>query len=84
MDIEFIKKQLAVASPGPWQWEEFNIEDEDAYECYLMADGASIYEGGAPVCADPLRNRANLQLIAAAPTVIADLVAEIERLRGHQ
>lgn len=85
-DLEQIKKQLAAASPGPWEWQEFNIEDDGAYECYLMApdtDGvmSSIYEGGAPVCAGPLRNRSNLQLIAAAPTVIAQLVAEVERLR---
>ncbi len=87
MDIERIKQQLEAASPGPWEWQEFNAEDEDEYECHLMAFGpdgtpSSIYEGGAPVCAEPLRNRANLQLIAAAPTVIAGLIAEIERLRA--
>lgn len=87
-DLTRIKKQLAAASPGPWEWAEFNIEDPDQYDCYLMrvdGDGIqwSIYEGGAPVCANELENRANLQLIAAAPTVIAALVAEIERLRAE-
>lgn len=78
MDLGAIKARLAAATPGPWRspW-----ESDDEYATFTGPDGAQVvdvtyYDGSRIVVSE-----ANAALIANAPTDLAALVAEVERLR---
>ena len=71
MNLEPIKARLAAATPGPWE------TDEEKCCVYSVDSGAVIAErlgSETSSCVDA-------DLIAHAPTDIAELVAEVERLR---
>ncbi len=75
---------LAEATPGPWRsrWEEIGegVEPED--EAVIVAPGGPVlgivwYDGP-----HVLVRHGDAALIAAAPCLLADLAAEVERLRA--
>ena len=84
LDLDAIKARLAAATPGPWTshgWEVDGADDEPAGERLIVADaktvvGLSYYDGDHITC-----SRVDADIIANAPTDIAALVAEVERLR---
>ena len=68
-----IRERWAKATPGPW------AHDRPPGEVYALSDGSEIIAdvyGGPDGRLEP-----NSAAIAAAPTDIADLLAEVERLR---
>lgn len=69
--IAEIKKMLEGISPAPW-WADFEPQD-----VIYIWDGAGNHV--AQMTAD---NVSNANLIAAAPTVIAELLQEVESLRA--
>ena len=76
LDLAPIKDRLAAAAPGPWQlvgddWGDARVLDGEGN---LLALGPY---GGAISAPDG-------RLIAGAPTDIAALIAEVERLRGAE
>ncbi len=72
--VERAKKLLDGTTPGPWHWTCGNGDDllTPSGQAILWNDADEPILGSSHDCA----------LIAAAPTIIAELVAEIERLRA--
>lgn len=73
LDLEPIKAMLAAATPGPWRSEKYGIYGP---EYGVISD---IYDWSE----DNPRNNEDMDLIAAAPTTIAALVAEVEANRAE-
>lgn len=74
LDLQPIKARLAAATPGPWE-----VESSETVDGSFIANMGPImivpyFQGMAPMMADA-------DLIAHAPTDLAALVAEVERLR---
>lgn len=89
IDIEAIKKRLAAATPGPWAecgqarggcicGHVFAVRGGDG-PCVATTD--TVNDDGMPYPDDDQR-KANAALIAHAPRDLADLLAEVERLRA--
>lgn len=72
LDLEPIKARIKAAMPGAW---EARHESHNLY-AYVVAPGAN-------VVARDVHNRANANLIAAAPSDLSSSVQEIERLRAE-
>lgn len=68
-ELAAIKRLLAEAAPGPWNWEQDRLYDN--FYIYTL-----------PNWDDVLDKEVNARLIAAAPTLIEKLVAEVERLQA--
>jgi hypothetical protein len=85
MDLQPIKEALKAATPGPWLPHEHQDTDE-----VFGVEVLSAHNGGTWPVADMQHDeghpdpygqiRANAHLIANAPTWLAQLVAEVERL----
>lgn len=78
LDLQPIKDRLAAATPGPWEREftEHIAEDmslDASYTSFIIGKGVSVGEMDMP---------ADCELVAHAPTDLAALVAEVERLRA--
>lgn len=87
-----IRARLARATPGPWRWAPYDggsihfltnqpAERDDPYRAPLPrihSDGSAWGEYSADIDVDG----PDAALIAAAPQDIADLLAEVERLRA--
>jgi hypothetical protein len=88
MDLQPIKEALKAATPGPWLPHEHQDTDE-----VFGVEVLSAHNGGTWPVADMQHDeghpdpygqiRANAHLIANAPTWLAQLVAEVERLRSE-
>lgn len=90
LDLEAVKQVLAAATPGSWEWSFCKTGHDEA-----IAEGKSgAYWDGSlrnefdpdqeilhVCCARHLMFNPNADLIANAPTWLAALVAEVERLR---
>lgn len=74
LDIEPIKARLAAATPGPWQTIVTVETDIGTEHLVTEADMDASCIGTSPQAADA-------DLIAHAPTDLAALIAEVERLR---
>lgn len=90
-EIEAIRERWQQAPPGPWRWDDqpdgvirvWLRDDPDApsagYEptiaCLMFPGDMETYEGADLRLADA---------IAAAPSDIAALLAEVDRLRGER
>ena len=76
------RELLAVATPGPW---EFATDEGAPVYVQLYATDDAVDEYDADVLSSDSRglliSEVNADLIAAAPTLLAELVAEVERLR---
>ena len=74
MNLEPIKTRLAAATPGPWgihrdvPSQVVTVEETPEGDQLLVVEGFDGYEA------------ADLELVANAPTDIAELVAEVERM----
>jgi hypothetical protein len=80
-DLEAIKARLAAATPGPWIYDEWYGTEDGGW----AAIGPH-HEAGEGECDEPdgephERAKRDGALIAHAPTDLAALVAEVERLR---
>lgn len=75
LDIEPIKARLAAATPGPWQTITTVETDIGTEHLVTEADMDAGCIGTSPQAADA-------ELIANAPTDLAALIAEVERLRA--
>ncbi len=83
LDLESIKERLDEATPGPWRvW-----RDPDPTKVRATAvETAWRYgdiEGDTELITDYLPTDADATFIAEAPSDIAALIAEVERLRGQ-
>lgn len=75
---EEIKRLLAAATPGPWYQNPFtpiNVQDRHGLTVCSMAGARA--SGGDDFQAEL---EANAELIAKAPTLIAELIEQVERL----
>lgn len=73
MNHDEIRAALAAATPGPWQVYESMQADTFVYGPRgILRDD---------IIAGPTYNRENAHLIANAPTWLAELLAEVDRLR---
>ena len=82
LDLDPIRARLAAATPGPWEYRPFTeIDPDGAFDlAHVVADDPDDPAGDqVSVCASIMRPDADL--IANAPTDMAALVAEVERLR---
>ena len=79
LDLEPIKKRLAEASPGPWSWDCDLLRQGEYGEPVLGSE--PVYDGGEMIGSTTVVLRTDAALIAHAPTDLAALVAEVERLR---
>lgn len=93
LDLEPIKARLEAATPGNWSWEDWDSDrgHETDEQRHLVNDilGDRGIVGDLPavilVADDPWiwwDNPEDAKLIAHAPTDLAALIAEVERLRG--
>jgi hypothetical protein len=86
LNLEPIKARLAAATPETWKSTSFADQYADKYGAWIPSKGwysqvsgpmwHEKWPGGWAACVDA-------DLIANAPTDLAALVAEVERLRGH-
>ena len=89
IDMDAIEGRLTAATPGPWRcWNGFAVVGETARKHDVMAvnrigpdDGVSGILGGWSEDGDLYARRADAEFVAMAPTDIADLIAEVRRLR---
>ena len=93
LDLDPIRTRLEAASPGPWRWEDWGAPpvDHEGSAYTLASDelvGSDLLPGltkaicTAARATSSWRNPADAALIAHAPSDIAALIAEVERLRG--
>lgn len=75
LDLQLIKARLAAATPGPWK-----VEPAESAEGSFIATMGPIFI--MPPTQHLARYADDADLIAHAPTDIAALVAEVERLRA--
>ena len=95
LDLDLIKARLAVAAPGPWRWVRA-YEHRGVHWCLendtSAALGSTINHNLVTLSTDEyefdddgestsLSETPDFQLIAKAPTDLAALIAEVERLR---
>ena len=74
-ELKAIEARLQAATPGPWS----DFCESGDWWIETMADDGS--PGGLVVCDANDMDAADMALIAAAPTDIAALIAEVRRLR---
>ena len=81
IDKEAIKARLDAATPGPWR--EGKVSGTVVSDTpQTWNDGLDYeYYGGYPICESALTG--DLEFIANAPTDIAELLVEVERLEGE-
>ena len=82
--LEEIKRLLAAATPGPWEWYDDDAADDGGAQkadYWTLGPGVLIAEGTDGTPDGDEIDRANAQLIAKAPTVIAELIEQVERLQ---
>ena len=92
LDLDPIRTRLEAASPRPWRWEDWGDPpvDNERRAYTLVSDepvGSDLLPASrrpsAPRAATSMwKNPADADLIAHAPSDIATLIAEVERLRG--
>ena len=93
LDLDPIRTRLEAASPGPWRWEDWGALPVDhERSAYTLASdepvGSDLLPGltkaicTAAQATSLWKNPADADLIAHAPSDIAALIAEVERLRG--
>ena len=85
LDKDAIKARLEAATPGPWREGRHVgvvVCDTRTFRYESLEDEARDveYYGGYPICESALSK--DRDLIAHAPTDIADLLAEVERLEA--
>ena len=77
LDLEPIKERLAEATPGPWFADDDGGVSTEPHACTMTSTPIVDTEG----CG--MGNPKDATFIANAPSDIAALVAEVERLRGQ-
>ncbi|PWJ22795.1 hypothetical protein ATK17_3964 [Branchiibius hedensis] len=96
LDLDAVKARLAAATPGPWEWIGDSFDDAEPFVCTHMtrwdehgpdlvvaADhGKTVLRAEGADWSAMSGKHADGDLIANAPTDIAALVAEVERLRA--
>ena len=83
LDLEPIKERLAAATPGPWRvWTDPDPTKVRATAVETAWCHGDI-EGDTELITDYLPTDADAEMIAHAPSDLAALVAEVERLRGQ-
>ena len=86
LDLDPIRTRLEAASPGPWRWEDWGDPPLDhEHNAYTLASdelGLTKAICTAAEATSMWKNPADADLIAHAPSDIAALLAEVERLRG--
>lgn len=80
LDLQPIKARLAAATPGPWEPAELQGQSRRNSFFSVAVVGRREVRAGIPCQAQP--DERDADLIANAPTDLAALVAEVERLRG--
>lgn len=77
-DLDAIRERWASATPGPWAVHPYDADPAGFKEIHVpRTDGSR----GAPIVGG-FATTATAEAIAAAPTDVAALVAEVERLRA--
>ena len=76
LDLDPIKARLAAATPGPWRWSRVESWGHVAklHDIHFLPNLASL--------SSTQQDQADADLIAHAPSDLAALVAEVERLRA--
>lgn len=82
LDFDYIDEMLSSITPGEWRWERDPDIPVGFRGCRIETDHAPGYHvGRVASCGD----EGNAVFIAAAPSIIRKLVAEVRRLReSHQ
>ena len=86
LDLNPIRTRLEAASLGPWRWEDWGDPpvDHERSAHTLASDELGLTKAicTAAQATSMWKNPADADLIAHAPSDIAALIAEVERLRG--
>jgi len=86
LDLDPIRTRLEAASLGPWRWEDWGDPpaDHERSAYTLASDELGLTKAicTAAEATSMWKNPADADLIAHAPSDIAALIAEVERLRG--
>ena len=86
LDLDPIRTRLEAASPRPWRWEDWGDPpvDHERNAHTLASDELGLTKAicTAAQVTSMWKNPADADLIAHAPSDIAALIAEVERLRG--
>lgn len=90
-DLDFIKAKIAKLTPGPWSFNSSKGDCKSGYEV-VSHHGTGIRPNKKVCVILPLDHEEHgdcnenipsiVQLVVSAPTDLAALVAEVERLRG--
>ena len=82
VNLEAFKARIAKATPGPWEWIVWTRRHMLVYRTG-MKSLLTVLETQGDVEADyPCANEADRDLIQHAPTDLAVLIEEVERLRA--
>lgn len=79
-ELDAIRERVDAATDGPWVEGERCVFTED-YEHAIVSDSLVEVPGMSPY-GEAVQNPADVALIAHAPQDLADLLAEVERLRA--
>lgn len=83
LDLEAVKARIAKATPSPWEWIVWPRRNMLVHRTG-MKTLLTVLETQGDVEADyPCANDADRDLIEHAPTDLAALIAEVERLRAE-
>lgn len=80
LDLQPIKARLASATPGPWESAELQGQSRRNSFFSVAVVGRREVRADIPCQAQP--DECDADLVAHAPTDLAALVAEVERLRS--
>ena len=81
LDLEPIKERLAAATPGPWKAKE---DSWDGYSVVIDDSGPGVSIIAEQIGQGEDEGRGDAEMIAHAPSDLAALVAEVERLRAER
>ncbi len=84
VNLDAIKARLAAATPGPWEW---SVRPKRHMLIHRFSERGHLTvletEGDSEYAEYPCANEADRAFIEHAPSDIAALVAEVERLRAE-
>lgn len=85
VNLDAIKARLAAATPGPWEW---SVRPKRHMLIHRFSERGHLTvletEGDSEYAEYPCANEADRAFIEHAPSDIAALIAEVERLRAER
>lgn len=83
LDLEAIKARLDKATPGPWEWTIWPRRHMLVHRTGMKSLLTVLETQGEAVAEYPCADEGDRDLIQHAPTDIAALIEEVERLRAE-